>query len=230
MIPQLVLNNVGTPPVKRLALLLGCMLSAVPGPASQAAASESTTLSSLLDQGGLLYNLLAALLADGYQQAPALVLVLGALLVVPAVAIVSLLLQIMWRALARRRRARAHALQTSVAEASRRSAGPEQASHGWSSGAWLSIEGATSPALPLAAPMVCIGRHVDNDIRLPDRSVHRYHAVIHRTEDDFVITDLSGEDGNGVRVNGRRQLQARLTDGDRIELGQARLTFAAISV
>jgi pSer/pThr/pTyr-binding forkhead associated (FHA) protein len=50
--------------------------------------------------------------------------------------------------------------------------------------------------------------------------------LIQRThEEDFVITDLSGKDGNGVRVNGARQDQTRLNDGDLIELGRAKLKF-----
>ena len=58
------------------------------------------------------------------------------------------------------------------------------------------------------------------------RAVHRYHAVIERTPDEaFVITDLSGKDGNGVRVNGERQSRAQLADGDVIELGRTRLKF-----
>ena len=74
--------------------------------------------------------------------------------------------------------------------------------------------------------MIRIGRHEDNDIRLADRSVHRYHAMIQRTpREDFVITDLSGRDGNGVRVNGEPTVRARLTDGDVIELGRTRLKF-----
>ena len=40
-----------------------------------------------------------------------------------------------------------------------------------------------------------------------------------------MITDLSGKDGNGVRVNGERQRGRSLTDGDVIELGRTRLKF-----
>ena len=36
---------------------------------------------------------------------------------------------------------------------------------------------------------------------------------------------VSGRDGNGIRVNGARQSQAQLTDGDVIELGRTRLKF-----
>lgn len=92
--------------------------------------------------------------------------------------------------------------------------------------AWLTLDDAVSPAVRLSRPLTRIGRHKDNDVRLADGSVHRYHALIQRTrEADFVITDLSGENGNGVRVNGERAEQARLTNGDVIELGRAKLKF-----
>jgi pSer/pThr/pTyr-binding forkhead associated (FHA) protein len=59
-------------------------------------------------------------------------------------------------------------------------------------------------------------------------TVHRYHAAVHRTDDaEFVITDLSSAGGNGVKVNGRAVSEARLEDGDVIELGLARLKFSA---
>jgi len=96
----------------------------------------------------------------------------------------------------------------------------------WPSQAWLTIEGRTGGTMPLAGQVIRIGRHEDNDIRLTDRSVHRHHAVIERTSDEaFVITDVSGKDGNGVRINGARAARARLADGDVIELGRARLRF-----
>jgi pSer/pThr/pTyr-binding forkhead associated (FHA) protein len=78
----------------------------------------------------------------------------------------------------------------------------------------------------LAGQVIRIGRHADNDVRLSDRSVHRHHAVIERTPDEaFVIRDVSGKDGNGVRVNGERTERAKLADGDVIELGRAKLRF-----
>ncbi len=72
-----------------------------------------------------------------------------------------------------------------------------------------------------------IGRESDNDVQLSHTTVHRYHAAIHRTEDaEFVITDLSSADGNGVVVNGRTVAEARLANGDMIELGKAKLKFS----
>jgi hypothetical protein len=77
--------------------------------------------------------------------------------------------------------------------------------------------------------MLRIGREDDNDIRIPSRAVHRYHAAIHREDyDDWHITDLSGVEGsNGLIVNGRRCCEARLNDGDLIQLGPGRLRFRA---
>ena len=92
-------------------------------------------------------------------------------------------------------------------------------------------EDGNAGTLPLAGQTIRIGRHQDNDIRLPDTSVHRYHAVIEQTaEEEFVITDVSGTDGNGVRVNGERLARAQLADGDIIELGRTRLKFESVPV
>jgi hypothetical protein len=94
--------------------------------------------------------------------------------------------------------------------------------------AWLEVAGAEGRRWALGRGMVRIGREEDNDIRLPLATVHRYHAVLHRTSDaEYVITDLSSADGNGLIVNGRRLAEARLKDGDRVQLGAATLTFAA---
>ena len=104
--------------------------------------------------------------------------------------------------------------------------------------AFLELVGPTAPA---AAPagftparfailrdMLRIGREEDNDIRISSRAVHRYHAAIHREDvGSYRITDLSGFQGNGVVVNGRRCDEAELHDGDLIELGPGRLRFHA---
>jgi FHA domain len=166
-----------------------------------------------------------ALLEAGYERAPALVIALGAFVVLPAAAVFSLSVQ----SAVRRRRRRA-AVQ--AAERRARAAGPDSDMPGngdaplWSSEAWLTVESSEHATLPLSNPLIRIGRHQDNDVRLPDTSVHRYHAVIERTsEEAFVIIDLSGKDGNGVRINGERQSRAQLADGDVIELGRTRLKF-----
>ena len=81
-------------------------------------------------------------------------------------------------------------------------------------------------AVPLSTDMLRIGRHQENDIRLEDKTVHRYHALLHRSPDgDFLIRDLSGDQGNGVYVNGARIAQTQLRPGDLVELGAVRLRF-----
>lgn len=75
--------------------------------------------------------------------------------------------------------------------------------------------------------LVRIGREEDNDVQLVHKTVHRYHAVIERTpESEFVITDVSGADGNGVRVNGELVQRQRLRGGEMIDIGRAQLKFA----
>ena len=81
----------------------------------------------------------------------------------------------------------------------------------------------------LARDLMQIGREGDNDICIPDDTVHRYHAVIECSRDDgFVITDVSGPEGNGVRINGQRLIKSSLADGDVVEIGRARLRFATL--
>ena len=169
------------------------------------------------------------LLEAGYRRAPALLIVLSALLVLPAVAILSFAVQAAARRRAKQAAARAAQLRAAALVVSSEEPRGE-ATPLWSHQAWLTLQegGGT---LPLAGQTIRIGRHKDNDIRLPDMSVHRYHAVIEQTaEEAFVITDLSGTGGAGVRVNGERLARAQLADGDIIELGRTRLKFESVPV
>ena len=174
----------------------------------------------------------SALVGAGYRRAPTLVMVLSALLLLPTVALMSWLIHAAGRRKAHRAAIRAARRRSKVAERTRID-GAIPTSHtipAWMQQAWLTVEGGAA-TLPLATKMVRIGRHEDNDVRLPDTSVHRYHAVIERTtEAEFVITDLSGKDGNGVRINGERMAKAHLADGDLIELGRTRLKFESAAV
>jgi hypothetical protein len=171
-------------------------------------------------------------LKASYQRAPALVLGLAALLIVPPLAFLGSLF---------RSRERPQDVDVTYL-ATRMAAGPIDAGEGgesltarvkapaWPSEAWIMVdgEGADGVRHGIGRTLVRIGRESDNDIRLTDKTVHRYHAAIHRTEDaEFVITDLSSAGGNGVTVNGRAVAEARLSDGDSIELGHAKLKFVA---
>jgi len=94
--------------------------------------------------------------------------------------------------------------------------------------AFVEVEGAGGQRFAIPRDMIRIGREDDNDIRIPSGAVHRYHAAIHRSDfDDWHITDLSGVEGNGIVVNGQRCSDARLQDGDVIELGPGKLRFRA---
>jgi FHA domain len=94
--------------------------------------------------------------------------------------------------------------------------------------AFVEIVGARPVEVSILRDMLRIGREDDNDIRMPVHGVHRYHAAIHRQDfGDYRITDLSGLDGNGIVVNGQRCSDARLADGDMIELGPGKLRFHA---
>ena len=90
----------------------------------------------------------------------------------------------------------------------------------------LDVVGDRASSHPVRGNMIRIGRHEENDIRLASQTVHRYHAVVHLApEQGYVITDLSGPEGNGVLVNSERVDHASLVAGDLIELGDVRMRF-----
>jgi hypothetical protein len=76
---------------------------------------------------------------------------------------------------------------------------------------------------PIEASVVQIGRAPSCDIVLDDRNVSRRHAEIRRRGPVVVLVDLDST--NGTIVNGRRVREHPLADGDRITLGNSRLTF-----
>ncbi|KAB2916086.1 MAG: FHA domain-containing protein [Hyphomicrobiaceae bacterium] len=228
-------HDLGMPPVNTTAVLLAVALpgamtfacvahAEIPVPGIAGAADAQ----SIYEQWRALASAVAhgvAVLEDGYRRVPALVVVLSAIVLLPAVALVSLAVHRAARTASWRLARRPAAVEWT------RGPRPGPDVPAWPAQAWLSIEGEAMGARPIAGEMVRIGRHKDNEIALPHASVHRYHAVIRRTEDsEFVITDLSGREGNGVRINGKRTAQAQLADGDVIELGKARMTFASVPV
>jgi FHA domain len=215
------------PRVKISALLLAMSLSGIWCFTSMAEASAIATPNAdawLQGLSGLAQDALAVVSA-GYRKAPVVVIVLSALVILPAVALFSFLV----RGAARWFRRRGSSPSASAEWT--RAAGSALDGPGWPTQAWLAIDGEAAGTHPIAGEMIRIGRHPDNEIWLTDTSVHRYHAVIHRTEDaDFFITDLSGTEGNGVRINGARRSQSQLANGDIIELGKARMTFASVPI
>ncbi|MGO8954773.1 MAG: FHA domain-containing protein [Rhodomicrobium sp.] len=97
--------------------------------------------------------------------------------------------------------------------------------------AWLERLDASGQKIAVKKTTVTIGRHEDNDLRFEEPTVHRRHAVLHITpQREFIITDLSGAGGNGVKVNSKKVEKAELHDGDVIELSTVRLKFHGASI
>lgn len=96
--------------------------------------------------------------------------------------------------------------------------------------AWLVIVAGphTGEIHRLSAEATSIGRDSSNTLRLGDEFVSRQHAKVRTEEDDegnqhFYLYDLASN--AGVFVNGERVYRHRLTNGDRLRLGQTELIF-----
>lgn len=75
----------------------------------------------------------------------------------------------------------------------------------------------------LGCDEVLIGRHASADIRLPDMSVSRYHAMLTVAEGVWTIKDIGSK--SGVYVNGNLIREVTLHENDVIMLGNRRLIF-----
>ena len=166
-------------------------------------------------------------IAQGYSVAPALMLGLVMLVAMPVVAFASYITEWSRRGANATRRHRGRFEADVSGDISGDGDGAED-ENGLSARAFLEVVGASGTRYAILRDMMRIGREDDNDIRIPSGAVHRYHAAIHREDlGDWHITDLSGVEGNGIAVNGQRCCDARLHDGDVIELGPGRLRFRA---
>lgn len=81
----------------------------------------------------------------------------------------------------------------------------------------------TGTEVPLSAPVISIGRHLDNDIALGDSTVSGQHAEIRVDGDRYLITDVGSF--VGTFVNRQPVDHAELFDGDEIWIGRHRLLF-----
>jgi hypothetical protein len=75
----------------------------------------------------------------------------------------------------------------------------------------------------LSGSRVVLGRSRDCDVVIADPNVSRRHAELRRGEEGWSVVDLGST--NGVKVNGRRVSDSRLSPGDQITLGVTDLTF-----
>ena len=159
---------------------------------------------------------------DGYARAPVLMAALVLVMTVPPLALAGHIASGL-SSYIRRHPALPEPMGTSRAAA---------AGLGWPRDAWIVVGDVAASAdagrRPVRREMLSFGREDDNDVRLEHATVHRHHAVLHRTpEAHFIIRDLSGPRGNGVKVNGQRVSQRSLEDGDRIEIGAVQIRFEA---
>lgn len=76
---------------------------------------------------------------------------------------------------------------------------------------------------PLSCDETLIGRHASADVRLPDLSVSRYHAILTVSEGVWTISDLGSK--SGLFINGSLVREAVLRENDVITLGNRRLIF-----
>lgn len=74
-------------------------------------------------------------------------------------------------------------------------------------------------------PPICIGREDDNDIRLNDERVSRFHAKIQEDDGRLILTDLDST--NGTRVNGRAVQMRVLRVGDLVSIGRCVLLIGS---
>jgi len=80
-----------------------------------------------------------------------------------------------------------------------------------------------SVTYPLNCDEILIGRHASADIRLPDLSVSRYHAIMTVSNGVWTITDIGSK--SGIYVNGNLIKTTQLRENDVIKLGNRRLVF-----
>lgn len=75
------------------------------------------------------------------------------------------------------------------------------------------------------APPITIGREDENDIRLNDERVSRYHAKVQVDDGNVILTDLDST--NGTRVNGHPVQMHVLQIGDQILIGRCLLVYGS---
>jgi hypothetical protein len=68
-----------------------------------------------------------------------------------------------------------------------------------------------------------LGRSAKSDVRLADPWVSGFHCVLNEIDGTLVVRDLGSK--NGVFLNGRRINDAHVLPGDRLILGQTRVTL-----
>jgi hypothetical protein len=81
--------------------------------------------------------------------------------------------------------------------------------------------------MPISEAVVTIGRSLDNDIVVDEKSVSRRHAQLRRRYGQYVIYDLGSR--GGTLVNGHPVREATLDDGDVVSLGGVEVRFERLT-
>jgi pSer/pThr/pTyr-binding forkhead associated (FHA) protein len=92
----------------------------------------------------------------------------------------------------------------------------------------LCRQGQVLRRVQFAQSVVRIGRHPSNHLQLDELAVVKRHALIELQQDQVVLSDLT--EGGGLRLNGRALDEARLSEGDRIQLGSTELVVEQIEL
>lgn len=71
---------------------------------------------------------------------------------------------------------------------------------------------------------VRVGRRSDNDVRIRDPQVSRYHCQVEQLEHSLMVRDL--DSSNGTFVNGLRITEAIVKSGDRLTMANTRFTVS----
>jgi general secretion pathway protein E len=91
---------------------------------------------------------------------------------------------------------------------------------------FLSLQSESGPQkVPVADKPVTIGRHPDNLLVITDTQASRFHAVIGKSRDGFIVKDLDSR--NGTRLNGQPVKTAKLNEGDVVSIGTTDIRFSA---
>ena len=77
--------------------------------------------------------------------------------------------------------------------------------------------------MPLGDDPVTIGRHSDNRLVLDDTLASRFHCLISKTKEGFILRDLNSS--NGTALNGKVVRYSELFPGDAVTVGHTRLVL-----
>jgi predicted component of type VI protein secretion system len=78
----------------------------------------------------------------------------------------------------------------------------------------------SGPSILLDKPILLLGRHPECDIQIDSRKISRRHCCIAHVSDYLVVRDLGST--NGIRINGIRIIEGRLSAGDELTIGNHR--------